>query len=226
MPIVVAVAAYAALIGALAAQPAGSDDLWAPLALLVVAHLGLGWAVARPWVLLLPATLCVGLFFVAGASELDWLILFLGLPITVVLTTVGLLLGLRADRRAPVAIGLAAIALGCGAWTAVQWVDRGPHVPASVQRELPTDVSLGNLCPGAESDPEFEDDVRRRAEVLIRELRRNPDHVVTDTVHHSHGGEEQQDITIRQLAEDQLADIESGGPNCAPELERRIRAAL
>ena len=28
------------------------------------------------------------------------------------------------------------------------------------------------------------------------------------------------------LAEEQLADIESGGPNCVPELERRIRAAL
>ncbi|HWM08741.1 MAG TPA: hypothetical protein VNO82_05340 [Solirubrobacteraceae bacterium] len=225
MPIV-AVVAYAALVGALAAQPPGSDDLWAPLALLVVAHLGLGWAVARPWVLLLPAALCVGLFVVAGASELDWLILFLGLPVTIVVTTVGLLLGLRSEWRSSVAIGLAAIALGCATWTALQWVDRGPHVPASVQRELPTDVSLGNLCPGAESDREFEDDVRRRAEVLIRELRRNPDHVVTDTVYYSHGGDEERDITIRDLAEDQLADIESGGPNCAPELERRIREAL
>jgi hypothetical protein len=226
-PAIVAVVAYAALVGALAAQPPGIyDELWTPLALFAVAHLGLGWAVARAWALLLPVTLAVAVFLVAGATDLDWLILILGMPVMVAVTGVGLLIGRRTEQRLPVAVGLGALALLAAAWTAFQWTDRGPHVPASVQRSLPTDVSLGNLCPGAESDREFEADVRRRAEVLIRELRANPDHVVTYTFYDAHGPDEELEITVRDLAEEQLADIESGGPDCAPELERRIRDAM
>lgn len=226
MPIaVVAVVAYAALVAALATVPPGSED-WPALILLLVAHVGLGWAVARAWTLLLPAVLCLGAFLAAGAGGLDWLVLFLALPILVAVTAVGLLLGRKAGARRPIAFGLVALALVAVSSTAFQWVNRGPHVPPSVQRELPTDISLGNLCPGAATPADVERDVRRRAEALIRELRRNPDHVVTDTQYFAHGGEERRDITIRDLAEDQLADIESGGPNCAPELERRIRAAM
>jgi hypothetical protein len=223
--VALAVAAYAVLIVSLATVPPGGID-WTPLALLAVAHLGLGWAIARAWALLLPVALSLGTFVVAGASELDWLILFVTLPVAAAVTGVGLLLGRRSDRRAPVAIGLAAVAILSAASTVFRWVDRGPHVPASVQRELPTDISLGNLCPGSETPADLEADLRRRAEALIRELRRNPDHLVTDTVHYSHGGQERREITIRDLAEDQLSDLEAFGPDCAPELERRIRAAM
>ncbi len=66
-----------------------------------------------------------------------------------------------------------------------RWADRGPHVPAPVRRELPT-----------------------------------------NTVHYSHGDQDRREITIRDLAEDQLSNLESGGPDCAPQLERRIRAAM
>jgi hypothetical protein len=221
-----AVAAYAALVASLATVPPGGRLDWTPVVMLAVAHLGLGWAVARAWVLLLPVALCVGTFVAAGASDLDWLVLFLGLPVLVAVTAVGLLLGRRTDRRQPIAIGLLALALVSVGSTVFQWVDRGPHVPASVQRELPTEISLGNLCPGASTPGEVEQDVRRRAETLIRELRARPDHLVTYTFYDAHGPDEQHDITIRELAEEQLGDLESGGPNCAPELERRIRAAM
>ena len=131
------------------------------------------------------------------------------------------------DRKAGVGLGASVLvgltAAGCAAFESSQ---RDPHVPASVQRELPTQESLGNLCPGASTSPEVERDIRRRADVLIRELRRRPDHLVTYTYYYSDEPKERRDITIRKLAEEQLADIESGGPNCAPELERRIRAAM
>jgi hypothetical protein len=227
----VAVAVYAALVLSIWTplyEPlsAGRDEWWAFVVLLVAAHLGVGWAVARAWVLALPAALSVAAFVAAGAEELAWLSLFIGLPVLVGVTAAGWLAGRRADRREPVAIGLVAIALVPVAYATVETIERGPHVPASVQRELPTELSLGNLCPGAEPSGELERDVRRRAETLIRELRARPDHLVTYTFYDAHGPDEQREITIHELAEEQLADIESGGPNCAPELERRIRAAM
>jgi hypothetical protein len=57
-------------------------------------------------------------------------------------------------------------------------------------------------------------------------LRRRPDRLVTYTYYYSDDPEERRDITIRELAEEQLEDIESNGPDCDPELERRIRAAM
>jgi hypothetical protein len=49
---------------------------------------------------------------------------------------------------------------------------------------------------------------------------------VTYTYYSSDDPQERRDITIRELAEEQLEDIESNGPDCDPELERRIRAAM
>ena len=112
-------------------------------------------------------------------------------------------------------------------WAAAATAERGEHVPASLERQLPIEASLGNLCPGAESDPEFVRRLRRQTGVLIRELERRPDDLVTYTYYDAHSADEdRREITIRELAEEQLADIESGGPRCVPELERRIRAAL
>jgi hypothetical protein len=47
-----------------------------------------------------------------------------------------------------------------------------------------------------------------------------------DPYYYSDDPEERSDITIRELAEKQRKDIESNGPDCEPELERRIRAAM
>ena len=54
-----------------------------------------------------------------------------------------------------------------------------------------------------------------------------PHHTVTRTVYYSDGGgEDTEEITIRQLAEEQLSDLETGGPGCDPQLKRRLRAAF
>jgi hypothetical protein len=203
------------------------DDWWAGLVVLAATHVGLGVAIPRSWVFALPVVLSVGVFLASGAEGLAWLTLIVGAPVLVAFTAAGWALG-RAwpRRRAPIALALFAVALLPVAWAAIETSQRGPHVPASVQRELPTKLSLGNLCPGAESSPEVEREVRRSAEALIRELRRRPDDLVTDTVYYSDDPEERRDITIRELAEEQLEDIESNGPNCVPDLERRIRAAM
>jgi len=228
---VVGLAIYALLLASLVTplyEPVSSgDDWWAGLVLLAATHAGLGAAVQRAWVLALPVAVAVVAFLASGADGLAWLTLIAGAPVLVGFTAAGWALGRAwARRRGAVALGLFAVALLPVAWAAIETSQRGPHVPASVQRELPTKLSLGNLCPGAESDPAVERDVRRSAEVLIRELRRRPDDLVTYTFYFSDDPEERRDITIRQLAEEQLDDIESGGPNCIPELERRIRAAM
>ena len=205
------------------------DEWWAGLVVLAATLVGLGVAIPRPWVFALPVVLSVGVFLASGAAGLAWLTLIVGAPVLVAFTAAGWAIG-RAwprRRRPDRARALRRRAGAGGTGAAIETSQRGPHVPASVQRELPTKLSLGNLCPGAESSPEVEREVRRSAEALIRELRRRPDDLVTDTVYYSDDPEELRDITIlRELAEEQLEDIESNGPNCVPELERRIRAAM
>jgi len=79
---------------------------------------------------------------------------------------------------------------------------------------------------GAETPMTAAQDIRRRAEVLVRELRRRPNHLVTYTYYSAHGDDERRDITGRELAEEQLKDLESNGPDCDPDLERRLRSAM
>jgi hypothetical protein len=50
--------------------------------------------------------------------------------------------------------------------------------------------------------------------------------VAVTYTYYSDDPQERRDITIPELAEEQLKDIESNGPDCNPELERRIRAAM
>jgi hypothetical protein len=224
----VGLAVYAALVGSLATplyDPliAGDDEWWLLPALLAFAHLGLGAAVGRLWALLPPLALAVAFFLLGGAEELAWLWLILGAPLMVACTAIGF--ALRRLRWAPA--GLLAVAALPALGAAVETARRGEHVPASLERQLPIEYSLGNLCPGAETDAQLLRRIRREAEVLIRELGRRPDDLVTYTYHDAHSAEEdRREITLRELAEEQLADIESGGPGCAPELERRLRAAL
>jgi hypothetical protein len=221
-------AVYAALVASLATplyDPlfSGDDEWWMLAALLVFAHLGLGAAVGRWWALALPVALSFGLFLLGGAEDLAALWLLVGAPLLVAVTAVGV--ALRRVRWIPAP--LFAVAALPALWGAVATVERGEHVPASLERQLPIEASLGNLCPGAESDPEFVRRLRRQTDVLIRELERRPDDLVTYTYYDADSADEdRREITIRELAEEQLADIESGGPRCVPELERRIRAAL
>jgi hypothetical protein len=103
------------------------------------------------------------------------------------------------------------------------------HLPLAVQKQLPLDVTLGNLGPGAETPAYLIRDLRRRAEVLLRDLRERPDFLVTDVVYYEDGEVERQVVTVRELAERQLLDMTEGGSDlgaCAPDLQRRLEAAL
>ena len=230
---VLGVGIYAALVLSLATPlylplSSGRDDAWALLVLLAAAHLGLGTAIRRPWALTLPVALSILAFLTAGADELAWLAILLGAPALVALTAVGSALSRAFQQQSnAIAAGFFVVALLPVAWAAVETTRRGPPLPASVQSQLPTEISLGNLCPGAETPARAEQDIRRRAEVLIRELRRRPTHLVTYTYYSAHGDDdERREITIRELAEEQLKDMESNGPNCDPDLERRLRRAM
>jgi hypothetical protein len=224
---------YAALVLSLATplyEPFGSgrDDSWALLVLLAAAHVGLGSAIRRAWVLALPVALSIVAFVTGGGEELAWLALLLGAPALILLTAVGIALG-RAMRQHSFAIaaGFLVLALVPVIWAAVETTRRGPTLPDSLQSRLPTKLSLGNLCPGAGTSAETERDLRRGAELLIRELGRRATHLVTYTYYDAHSGdEERREITLRELAEEQLKDLEAGGPDCSPELQRRLRRAI
>ena len=220
---VAGVVLYAVLVAALALPAFAGDEWLAVLTLLAAAHVGLGAAVRRPWAVLLPVALCLIAFVAGGAEGLAWVILILGAPALVLLTLVGW--GLAAVLpRDGVALACLAVALVPAGWALVDTAQRGPHVPATLQRQLPIDYSLGNLCPHAETPPALERRLRREAEVLIRELGRRPRHLVTYTFHDAHSADEdRRDITIRELAEEQLAGMQ---PDCSPDLQRRLRAAL
>jgi hypothetical protein len=229
----VALGVYVALLATLATPlydpfESGEDDSWVIFVLLWTAHVGLGAAVARPWVLMVPVIAAIVGFLATGGEALSWLIPIYGLPIALVLTAIGWAAGRLLKRRAlPVAAGVFALAAAPAAWAGVETIKRSsaPHVPENVQKQLPTDISLGNLCP-AETSRRLRRDVEQRAEVLLRELRREPDALVTFTYYWAEGGEERRDITVRELAEEQLGDLHTGGRDCAPQLQRRIEAVL
>ena len=221
-------AAYAALAASLATPlydplSSGEQDWWALLVLLAFAHLGLGAAVGRWWALVLPVALSVALFLLGGAEDLAWLALFFGAPAMVACTAIGL--ALRRVRWSPAA--LFAVAALPALWSSAETTRRGEHVPASLERRLPIRLSLGNLCPDASTPPRLSRRLRRQTDVLIRELERRPDDLVTFTYYDAHSADDdRREITIRELTQEQLADLETGGRNCAPDLQRRIRAAL
>jgi hypothetical protein len=220
--------AYAALFASLATplyDPlfSGDDEWWVLPGLLAFAHLGLGAAVGRWWALALPVAFSFAFFLLGGADDLASLWLIVGAPLLVAVTGIGL--AFRSAAWAPIPLFVAAALPAL--WGAAETARRGEHVPASLERRLPIELSLGNLCPGAGTEPRLERELRQQTEVLIRELGRRPDDLVTYTYHDAHSADDdRREITIRELAEEQLSDLETGGPNCAPELERRIRAAL
>ncbi len=115
---------------------------------------------------------------------------------------------------AAIALLVAGLAAGCGA-------HRGAHVPPEVQKSLPVDYSLGNLCPGAETSPALARRIAATADALIRELHRRPDDLVTYTFEYEDADSQTRDITVRELAREQLGDLD-----CDPRLKRRIQAAM
>jgi hypothetical protein len=59
--------------------------------------------------------------------------------------------------------------------------------------------------------------------VLVRELRRRPNDLVTYTYFSEEEAPERRDITVRELAEEQLKDMDAA---CSPALQDRVRWAL
>ena len=132
---------------------------------------------------------------------------------------------LRWVRRLLLSLVLAQLAAGCSGGGDSE-ADR---LPPSVQRQLPLDISLGNLCPGAETPPELVRELRRSAEELLAQLRANPDALVTYTFYTEEEGAIRQDIPVRELAELQLDDLRSGSSElgeCAPDLQGRLEDGL
>ena len=229
----VTLAVYALLVASLFTPlydpfTAGRDDSWAIAVAAVAAHIGLGAGVARPWALLLPLLLGLAGFLADGAEGLSLLILFIGIPAGLLATGIGWA-GAALLRRHAVAVAAAAfvLALVPVGWATVETVRRAtaPHLPDALQAQLPTEESLGNLCPGAETPRKVVRRLERQTEVLIRELDRRPDWLVSYVFYYSDDPPERRDITVRELAEEQLRDLEAGG-RCAPRLQRRFRDAL
>ena len=223
--------AYVALLATLATSLydpflSGDDDSWAIVVVLVGAHLALGVAVVRAWVLLLPVAAAAIAFFGTGGEALSWLIPMLYLPIAEVTAALGVLTGraLRA-RAAPVAAVVFAAAavptVVAGVATVVR--ARSPRVPPGVQAELPDGDSL---CPypGRSAAERRADE--QKVDVLLRELRRNPSALVTYTWTLAESpGEERRDTTVREVAEENLGNLR-GGDDCDPPTRRRIEDAL
>ena len=230
----IAVAVYVALLATLATSlydpfETGEDDSWVIVVMLVGAHLAVGIAIARAWALLLPVGAAVVGFFASGGEALSWLIIVFELPVAAVLTAIGWLIGRSLGPRAGFAAApvfvLAALPTAAAAVETFER-SREPHVPRAVQRQLPLDVSLGNLCPGAETPGPLRRDIEHRAEVLLRELDRHPDWLVTYTYYYADSPDsERRDITVRELAEEELRDLKAN-PDCRLRLRGRLERAL
>ena len=224
-------AAYLALVATLATplyEPfeSGRDDSWTILVLLAAAHVGVGFGVGRVWVLLVPVGASLVAFYAAGAHDLAWIVLFVGLPLGVALTATGWLAarvrGVPAGRVAAIAFAIAALPFAAGTFEALK--RRGaPHVPPGVQARLPT---AGGLCPFEGQTAAERRTDRERVATLITELSREPDALVTYTWALAEGpGEERRDITVREVAEEQLSELRAG-EDCDPVTRRRIEDAL
>jgi hypothetical protein len=100
----------------------------------------------------------------------------------------------------------------------------GNRAPASVERRLPIDLYLANLCPGTETPRRLIRKLRRQADVLLREARAHPNWLVEFTFYNDHGDDETRLITIRQLAGEHLDSIKSHPGPCEPELRQELEA--
>jgi hypothetical protein len=122
------------------------------------------------------------------------------------------------------ALACAALVLLIPALTACGGSSNGQRAPASVERALPIDLYLANLCPDAETDGKIVKKLRRQANALLREARAHPDWLVEFTYYDDHGDDDRELISIRQLAKEHLQSIKDEDPDCEPGLQRQLEA--
>ncbi|MEX2253030.1 MAG: hypothetical protein WD649_02660 [Thermoleophilaceae bacterium] len=120
---------------------------------------------------------------------------------------------------------------------------RRDHLPAAVQRRLPLkpgDQTLVDLCavgptPGLTPAERRElvlsakerRDLQHQAQVLLRELDQHPDSLVTYTYDYSDEPDEVRDITVRQLAREQLQEFKDyASEKCRPQLQEQLRSRI
>ncbi|HEX8208027.1 MAG TPA: hypothetical protein VF587_18325 [Solirubrobacteraceae bacterium] len=118
-------------------------------------------------------------------------------------------------RRLAVAALLVVVA-GCGDGT----------ISDEEERRLPINVTLALLCPGDPPTPPAEErKLRARAEQLVEDTRNRPDAKVHEAELTPDDDKGDYDVvTIREVAEQQLEELESG--DCEPALRRELREAL
>lgn len=228
-PSLLALLAYAAPLASLFTPlydfaPAGRDQSWALIVLLVATHVGLGLSVRGGWVLAVPVLPCLGWVVYVGASV--FLFAGIGFLVLLALTAVGQAAGRALRSRGSLSAAAFALASLPLVWGVVETLERSraPHVTRSLQGELPIGSSLGNLCGRPDKPTELQRRTERSAEVLVRELDREPRALVTYMYTYADSSDtDRREITVRELAEEQLDDL---GPSCAPRLRRRIEVAL
>lgn len=214
---VIGIAVYAAIL-AITATPlfdATYGVWWLPIAAGGLATVAMGAAVARAWAVAVAAVATLAL---AATSDQPLLAFFFSVPVFALLAAVGWLAGRLAGV---VAAGvLFAAALFPVAYATAVSLRRGEHVSPELQAALPVELSLNQLCPGASTPPRLARRLRRQAETLIREVRRDPNRLVTYTFFYEDAEDETRDITLRQLVVEN-----TDGPRCMPlGLWRRLRA--
>jgi len=206
----------------------GGNDLWVVAIGLVGAQLALGIGIGRRWALAVAILIAV----LAALDRGEPYVLF-GLitlvPAAAALTALGLLL---ARSRYATALTVAAFlaAVPGLAWGLAETIERSdaPRVSAALEKRLPSDLHLANLCPGSATPKRLRARLEAQAETLIREVQRRPDWLVPYTYYYSEGepSEERKEITIRELAEEELGFYEAAGPRCTGGYQARLRAAL
>ena len=212
----------------------GRGDSWAIFILIGGVHLAVAAAIRRLWVMLLPVGFCIAAFIASGPTALSILIPVFLLPGVMVLTGLGWAAGTFARSRASLlASGLFLVASVPLVWATGGTVQHAhaKRVPASLRAQLPIEWSLSVLCPKSGFPAGAARGVRRQAEVLLREVRRHPDWVLSYSYPYAdQPGEFTRDMTIHELGEQELQSIKdldgATGKPCLPSYRRRLEAAL
>lgn len=100
-----------------------------------------------------------------------------------------------------------------------------PRLPPEAAAALWTDTTSSGLCQSAVSGRDKENALRRDR-ALIRELRARPDHVLRVVYIAGEGETKEIDITVSDLAEDELEHLEDEGPRCHPDIQAALRREL
>lgn len=182
-----------------------SEDFSVAWIVFWLAQLGLGLGVARPWVAIPALMTCAMLVLFMDFGGWGWLLLAAAAPLGVGLAGAGYGLAVVFGRWAmPASLAIFGVALLPGVVGTVGAVRHATaeRLPAAMQRQLPIEYSLGNLCPNAQTPRGLELRIRRQAEVLLRELKLRPDALLSYTYEYEDRDPETKDITVRALAEE------------------------